>query len=408
MVDSYLLTEEHAMSWMTQTDAATTLGCSIRTIRRRIRRNTLNSRRDGRNILVQVNPDDAVPGVHALSRRPATTLATATAELGDQTADELVTLSSTLRDTMSALSDYHQTVHVQARDARRSVRTAWLVTGTATLTLALGGWLYHTRTVTHTAALNDLQQALVATQARYTGEYDVQQMTLQRERIETQNIREENTALVRQLAEVSAQRERASADRDRFRADRDDLSADLGKARGVANLADMVKGLTSMAVLALRELAPADELRRLRSEAQAGHEIHRRELADAELRVAELARARARREGEVQALTDALEHERQTVDQAQSRLEAMAHKLIAVATDRARLELERDQLAAEVKALRIELRAAQGAADLRAMMKDMWSRLQLALRQTGLDRSALTTEVPTHSQVCDSDTILAH
>ncbi|MHC4698673.1 MAG: helix-turn-helix domain-containing protein, partial [Planctomycetota bacterium] len=51
------------MSWMTQSEAAAALGCSIRTIRRKIRSNSLKARREGRNVLVELDTAGVVPGV---------------------------------------------------------------------------------------------------------------------------------------------------------------------------------------------------------------------------------------------------------------------------------------------------------------------------------------------------------
>ena len=59
------------MSWMTQTEAAAALGCSIRTVRRRIRAGSLTARREGRRLLVEIDTDRALSTVTQVGRHLA-------------------------------------------------------------------------------------------------------------------------------------------------------------------------------------------------------------------------------------------------------------------------------------------------------------------------------------------------
>ena len=364
------------MSWMTQAEAATSLRCSIRTIRRRIRDSSLNARRDGRNVLVEIPADDDdIAGAASPLLGPLKHVGPATVIRSRRDADKLAAMSASLRDTVSTLSAARETLETQIRHARRSSQVGWLVAFVAVGALAAVSWFFHIESLSNIAEVQtlrevlatreaDFAQGLATTKARYDGESNAAWVLLTHEQMRTEDLSKHSAALTGKLTDVENQRDHLVTDHRVVATERDRLADDLRIARDAARLTDTLKAMWSVASLAVRQAGPAEELRRLREEGRLAKARHQRMMDAAKaLYETKLASAHGRYEGEAEELRKSLEHERQTVNELEKRIETVSDKLVEFATDRGRLRLEQVRLAAEVDIAKAALEKAQSAGE---------------------------------------------
>jgi len=353
------------MSWMTQADAAAALRCSIRTVRRRIRNGSLPAQREGRNIYVNVEPEDSESAVSALARRWPDLQGPRDIRPAECT-DHPAAVAGTVKEALATLTECRGTLEREIGRVRRSRRANWLIM--SALVAAVGGlaWAYHDRSVAHGAQLRDVERTLAkseadagerlaAVEAHGRGQVDAlwTSLTLERARSEDLNVR--NDALAEQFAV-------AAHERDLIGAERRELEERVRTAERTANLAKTVGAFLTAAQVAVERLNSNVQVRHYVQESRRQDAQRLRELNDARRDLETgLASATGRYQGEVGALRASLEHERKTVVHLEQRLDALADKLVEVTAERGRAKLERVRLATEVKRLNDELELARRA-----------------------------------------------
>ncbi len=362
------------MSWMTQADAAVALGCSIRTIRRRIRSNSLSSRREGRNVLVELSLEDATTEQPLARCLPDGAFASPVVRPSEN-ADTLTALAAAVQDNLSVLSECRQQLERNSGHLRRSGRTGWLLAFVAFVALGALCWFHYRKQLEQADNLHEVrqtfasreaesEQALAGAQARHAGEADALWVSMAHERLRVEHLEERNVGIVQQVGKLTAERDQALIDRQRLAAERDVLVVNLRNTEKAANLANTVRAMWAALKLVVPTWQSVEELHRLRAETRGAEDRHRGAMAAAHAQhEAELASAHGRYDGELEALRSSLDHERQTVAHMEQRIETLADKLVAVATDRGRLRLEQVQLKAEIDKLNADLRETQPAGD---------------------------------------------
>ena len=389
------------MSWMTQTEAAAALGCSNRTIRRRIRAGMLKTRREGRNILVDVDTDRAVATVTQVGRQLAEVGAAAAIQKKHD-ADTLSTMQATFADTLAALSASRSILEKQTILTRRSARAAWTTAAILTLVIFTGGWYYATERIRHhdelhqlqtamAAAKNDAETAMISAEVRHVGELATTQAHLEsttqalqesltHERQRVAQLQDQATALDRTVAEQAARLEGALADRDRVAADRERLQGQLQRVTIAANFSRTLKSIWTTARSAIGQPSDPDRVRALRAELAAAQTRHLNQLEAATTQYeADLAAARARHDGQSQTLQATLAHERETVRKLEQRVDTLSDRLVTAVLERGRLQTERQQLLEELAQLQSDLHAARLAANLSQTVHGWWSFFKAAL-----------------------------
>jgi excisionase family DNA binding protein len=121
------------MAWMTMAEAAVATGVSVRTIYRRIDAEQLETRREGRHTLVNIDlPEESVADSESAGARSAPALAAGHAaapvdsSAGGRGIDWRDLAVETLKDDVAC--------------ARRSARNAWVLSAVAVLVLVFGTW----------------------------------------------------------------------------------------------------------------------------------------------------------------------------------------------------------------------------------------------------------------------------
>ena len=136
-------------AWTPVSEAAALLGVSERTIWRRIKSETIDSRSESGRTLVRIEHDED-------TELPIRSLSSVAAQLAMRKLDV-----DGLADVMAMVRDYRSALEAQARQSRRAARVTSLVALLLVAGLVVGGW-YHFKTVrgmsdTHTQALADLR-----------------------------------------------------------------------------------------------------------------------------------------------------------------------------------------------------------------------------------------------------------
>ncbi|MFQ5590166.1 MAG: hypothetical protein ACE5HE_03290 [Phycisphaerae bacterium] len=362
------------MPWMTQAEAAAALGCSIRTIRRRIRRQSLTAQRQGRNVLVNLDVDATRQDV-PLARHVTGDMSCTNVRMTDENADTLSALADAVRDNLSVLSDCRRQLENNSRRTLRSKRCAWLLTGAMAIGLLALGWLLQKERLDFTTQLRNLrataadrearlQHKLEAAQARHEGETDALWLSLTHAHMQTDQFHNDKEDLLSQSAALATQLDRAQEDRERLGRERDALAERLRHAEEMADLAETLRAAWQGVVSAVKYLPSLAELTELREAARQQQTRHERDLEAARARYqADLALVRGRHEGETAVLQASLEHERQTTEQLEERLQKLADRVFELATDRGRLRLEQVRLEAEIEKLTARLQQAPTNAD---------------------------------------------
>lgn len=133
------------MAWLSMTDAASALGCTERTIRRRVRAGQLDVRRDGHRSLVEIDTDRAMDTVTGIGRQMSE-VATATAIQRRQDSDLL------------------GIVVAELQSARRTARVATVMSVMAVIVMGgIVAWLgtqFHTMEVGHIRAASENRRLL--------------------------------------------------------------------------------------------------------------------------------------------------------------------------------------------------------------------------------------------------------
>jgi len=136
-------------AWTPVSEAAAMLGVSERTIWRRIKSETIDSRSENGRTLVKLDDEDAEFPLQHMSSMAAAQLSLRKLDVDG------------LNDVLAMVRDYRSTLESEARRARRSARFASLLTLAAAIGLVVGGW-YHLREVRrmgddHAGAMADLR-----------------------------------------------------------------------------------------------------------------------------------------------------------------------------------------------------------------------------------------------------------
>lgn len=136
-------------AWTPVSEAAAMLGVSERTIWRRIKSETIDSRSENGRTLVKLDDEETEFPLHHMSSMAAAQLSLRKLDVDG------------LNDVLAMVRDYRSTLESEARRARRSARFASLLTLAAAICLVVGGW-YHLREVRrmgddHANALADLR-----------------------------------------------------------------------------------------------------------------------------------------------------------------------------------------------------------------------------------------------------------
>lgn len=136
-------------AWTPVSEAAAMLGVSERTIWRRIKSETIDSRSENGRTLVKLDDEDSEFPLQHMSSMAAAQLSLRKLDVDG------------LNDVLAMVRDYRSTLESEARRARRSARFASLLTLAAAIGLVVGGW-YHLREVRrmgddHAGAMADLR-----------------------------------------------------------------------------------------------------------------------------------------------------------------------------------------------------------------------------------------------------------
>ena len=192
------------MVWMPVSEAAASLGVSERTIWRRIKSQSIETRSEGGRTLVGLEPPRTGDPVRELSH-------VAAAQLSMRKLD-----ADNLCDVLSVLADYRGTFDEQIRRSRRALRWTVALIGLLVVSLGAAGW-YHFREL----ARIEREQATVIADLRADLEHQLGAATsLATARTEeTENMRSIERGLREQLSAVeSSRREHQVSARKRFSA----------------------------------------------------------------------------------------------------------------------------------------------------------------------------------------------
>jgi len=379
------------MSWMTQAEAAAVLNCSIRTVRRRIRDNTLKARRDGRNVLVEIGENEADARLSPY-RAPLTKIASAPAVAITQDADRLSAMSSVLKDTVSAMSEAREALAAQIRRSRRLSQAGWLTALAACLAVAAVSWRFHEESLTAAAEIDSLKgmlasreagfdRQLAAAKGRFDGESNAAWLLLTHEQMRTEDLANKNATALAEFDELQHEHNSLAVACQAATAERDLLAHNLQAAKRSSDLVDVLRGMWTSAMWTIAQAGREAELRRALKETHMAQTTEHRTVdqirADYESRLAAAQRQFDSQTGE---LVKALDFERRTVVALEDRIETLSDRLVEFATDRGRLRLEQVQLAAEMDKLRGQLEQARQAADLSVAIREIFRTVQYALK----------------------------
>lgn len=261
------------MSWMTQTEAAAALGCSVRTIRRRIRSNCINTRREGRNILVEVDTDKAVSSVTHVGRQLAEVGAAAAIQ-SKHDADTLAAVTDNFRDTLSVLSACRETLETEARRARRTARSGWVVATVLMLALSVGAWLYHRQSTDYLTSNHELQMVMhrkvsnlesrvSLAEAKYEVKVENLRAALAAEREHSAELAADRRSMADAQEALRADRDRAIGERHQVQVELMRVTSELKAIRASARFKQVLEAWWSEGAAALRELAYAAQFHAL-------------------------------------------------------------------------------------------------------------------------------------------------
>ena len=116
------------MAWMPKTQAALAMGVSVRTLERRISAGRLPTRKVSRQVMVDVEGDPESDPMGEIKHLLAEEIA---ADLSHRAEDDHV-----LRDALSAMGEYRNTLQAQVRRIRRAASLGW---GAAALFALIAG-----------------------------------------------------------------------------------------------------------------------------------------------------------------------------------------------------------------------------------------------------------------------------
>lgn len=194
--------EELTMAWKTKSEAAAVLGISTRTLERRITTGELVARRDGRQILVDVQVEDPRDKAAETVGQMAKVGAVQTIQRAKDA--ELLSLS------MANVAKMAEQAEGMARRARRGAVLAWSMTVVLAIAGGVGIW-YGTKTV-------------VVAQAR--ADHLVERLD---------DVRQQAQGLAGELTEARRQIVQAETTAALVAQERDRVQAELGRAKAQAN-----------------------------------------------------------------------------------------------------------------------------------------------------------------------------
>ncbi|MCH7925308.1 MAG: hypothetical protein IIC51_07215 [Planctomycetes bacterium] len=406
------------MSWMTQTEAAAALGCSIRTVRRRIRAGSLTARREGRRLLVEIDTDRALSTVTQVGRHLAEVGAAAVIQR-KQDADALTTIHETFKDTLSSLAACQDRAEKDIGTYRRSARRGWAMTSLLGALLAIAAWFIHKERVAHADALHVLkgeaqavetaaETAIVTSEVRHVGE--IRTVSAQREaevttlhealdheRASVDSLEKRLSAATQTLADNSTDLRLVSDERDRMAresrltAQRLQYTLLTSKLAGswkdfwtsLRTAADQSAGLDRENDMqtAMGQLAAAH-----RAELTAIQSTHERELRNAAGKDARFA----------DTLRTSLQEKEDTLQRFENRNNELANNLIATVSERSYLAAENDRLVRRVEELQTEVERLNNGENLASSVRSLWSALQTGwpLPRRGDDYASHTPTAP--------------
>lgn len=390
------------MSWMTQTEAAVALGCSIRTIRRRIRSGTMNARRDGRRLMVEVDTDRAMSTVTQVGRHLAEVGAAAAIQR-QQDANALSTIHATFKETLGTLARCQDRAARDVAVYRRSAQWGWAMAAIFGIGFVAGGWFIHTDRVAHDDTLHRMHSELQATEhasdtaivtaeirhagemrtlsARREGETSSLHEALAHERTTVASYEERLDAATETLADRTTLLELAIAERDRLFDENRRAARRLQFILLTSKLAGSFKSFwTALRVTADHSVG----LGRAGDMQTALHQLaatHTAELASSQGRHERELRTAVGREKEYSdELRAAMEEEKIALQRLEQRNTELADSLIAAVTERSYLAAAHERLVEKIEELQEELERLKSAENVASSMRSIWSALQAGWR----------------------------
>lgn len=386
------------MSWMTQNEAAAALGCSIRTIRRRIRAGSMDARRDGRRLLVAVDTDKAMATVTQVGRQLAEVGAAAAIQRKQEN-DALTTIHSTFKDTLNVLATYRERGEREVGAYRRAARWGWTAAALLAIALVGAGWFMHTERVAQErrihqaevglqAARSAAETAIVTAEIRHAGELTTQtakyeagsaamRESLEHERATVSAMEDQMSSAEQSLADRTAELQTVARERDRLARSKDETVRNLRSALMLSKLKGTVRSLwANMQASAAQSNMP-------------DRDGHLSDVVDEILaeHKADFANMRRRSDRQFALLLSSQEQARSGLqssmserDAAQRRLEEhnneLADKLLAAVTERSYLAAEHDRLARDNVELLARVQQLERANKMASSVRAFWSALR--------------------------------
>lgn len=210
------------MAWRSQTQAAELLGISERTLSRRISTGTLETRRDGRHVLVNVTEDQ-------IAQQPMAEMS----ENGGEMANVATPTAIERGYPRDAAADYRRISDSQVRQAQTVAKRAWLLAFAAWLTvlaLIVGsgwlGWKFHSNTIEYERHVAELTTEKSVAQQRAASLAS----TLEGVRSELEQKRNGALSLATRLASLQTKHGRLQSALAQARSKSDRLAVELQRA----------------------------------------------------------------------------------------------------------------------------------------------------------------------------------
>jgi|GEM_PF-2492742 len=393
------------MSWMTQTEAAAALGCSIRTIRRRIRAGSIGARREGRRLLVEVDTDKAMATVTQVGRQLAEVGAAAAIQRKQEN-DALSTIHSTFKDTLDVLAAYRERAEREVSACRRAARWGWMAAAMLAIAIVGAGWFIHTERVTHErlvqqaememqAAKSAAETAIVTAEIRHAGEMTTQtaayeagsaaiRESLEHERAVQTELGNRLASAEQLLADRTAELRVAARERDSLARGNDDTVRKLQSALMLSKLKGTVQSMwANMRASAAQSTTPNREGRIPDVVDQVLAE-HKADFVNMQRRNdRQLALLLSSQEKATSGLQSSISEREAAQRRLEERNNELADKLVAAVTERSYLAAEHDRLARDNAELRARVDELERANKMAASVKAFWSALRGEGRAAG-------------------------
>ena len=352
---------------MTLTEAALATNSSVRTVYRRINAGQLQTRRDGRHTLVEI--DAAVPATSDIASDSSETPAYST-----ENKHTPVATARSQTPTVNAPADKNEeavdwknlalaNLKTSLRGARISYRLGWSAVAVAVPFALAVSWKYHRAEINHREQLADVNQSLADTSAHASS------LEASLNRIESNN-----RALNQQMAEVQERLTQVTADLKATLVERDRLAKDLDKASASLEANKYT----------VHELESNLESALQQRDALALEAISLKEHIECELA------ALTTLQDQVQQMAGERDDLNQRVAAMQSRLESEHRAVAGLATQVASVDASQKMLSTNVETMR---RSFEGELAANVEILQDIDRSVVALQSIATDRDRLASEV---------------